>query len=63
MEHLEFTLWLLLWYPTNKIGDYFSLLFKEKIGIYVTEEYNEKIIFYNAFLELIVWIVIAIILY
>ena len=63
MEHLNFTLWLLLWYPTNKIGDYFSILFKEKIGIDVTEKYNEKIILYNDFLEFIFWIAIAIILY
>jgi hypothetical protein len=63
MEHLEFTLWLLLWYPTNKIGDYFSLLFKEKIGIDVTQKYDENRISNNEFLEFIVWIVIAIILY
>ena len=63
MEHLEFTLWLLFWYPTNKIGDYFSLLFKEKCGIDVTQKYDENSISNNAFLEFIVWIVIAIILY
>ena len=63
MEHLEFTLWLLLWYPTNKIGDYFSLLFKEKSGIDVTQKYTENIIGIATFLEFIFWIAIAIILY
>ena len=62
MEHLEFTLWLLLWYPTNKIGDYFSILFKEKCGI--AKGYYDLQDFKNeSFLEFIVWIVIAIILY